>query len=135
MRTTLLTSFLFITLMIGCKKGSDNVTNTSNSPLVGFWELTQHKMIYAKDSTTSYVTAELGSVIKFNSDNTYTWTFTSGSQSGSWSIDGKKLTLTRTGKSPFVYDEYNVEGAKLILIFIDPFHDSYYTHTEEYIKK
>lgn len=48
--------------------------------------------------------------LEFRSDKTFTWTMTSGSESGTWSLspDGKKLTLTSTASVISISDETDV---------------------------
>lgn len=125
-----ITIFVFVSLIIfgnGCSK-DENVNEQISNPLIGSWLLTKITKIYT-NGDTEYPTGELGRIITFNSDNTYS---SNEGHQGTWSTSGGILTLIPTqGDVDQTEVPYEVNGNKFIITIWD----TEYRWIEEYTRR
>ena len=109
---------LAIVLIIGC----DNSTESSVHPLVGIWEGTEITINFTSgEQNGTSVTSPIGENTQmgtvtwiFGADGVASMTSGDGTDSGTWSATGNKLTLISTEETAI--NDYSISGNILTIV-------------------
>ena len=114
---------LAIVLIVGCASEDDgSPTGSSVHPLVGVWEITEMTLNYTSGELNgTSITVPFGENTQmgtgtwiFRADGVASMTSGDGTDSGTWSATGNKLTLISTEETAI--NDYSISGNILMIV-------------------